>query len=130
MTEARPAARRERNTLLAALELFRATGAPRVFHTLLLFLYVCENEGLTVSELAFVAGMHVTTTARLVKALAGEGSAAADSEEGDAGLQAPLFAVRPSPDDHRLRFVQLTPEGRALRDRMSGLIVAARPIED
>jgi DNA-binding MarR family transcriptional regulator len=130
MTEAPPAARRERNTILAALELFRATGAPRVFHTLLLFLYVCENEGLTVSELAFVASMHVTTTARLVKVLAGEAATVVDSEEGDAGLQAPLFAVRPSPDDHRLRFVQLTPEGRALRDRMSGLIAAARPIED
>src|SRR3569623_3502701 len=104
MTEARPAARRERNTILAALELLRATGAPRVFHTLLLFLYVCENEGLTVSELAFVAGMHVTTTARLVKALAGEGSAAADSEAGAAGLHAPQIAVRPSPADHIMRY--------------------------
>jgi DNA-binding MarR family transcriptional regulator len=131
MTEQAPPARRERNTVLAALELFRATGASRVFYTMLLFLYVCENEGLTVSELAYVARMHVTTTARLVKAMAGEGRAQdADADGGGDGFEAPLLEVRASADDHRLKFIHLSAAGRALRGHVGALIRAAVPIED
>jgi DNA-binding MarR family transcriptional regulator len=131
MTELASPARRERNTVLAALELFRATGASRVFYTMLLFLYVCENEGLTVSELAYVARMHVTTTARLVKAMAGEpGADASDSDGEGEGLEAPLLEVRSSSEDHRLKFIHLSAAGRALRSRVGALIKSAAPIED
>jgi hypothetical protein len=68
--------RRERDCLLAALELFRGIDIPSSLTTLILFLYVCENEGLNVTELALAGRMGVASTARLVKTLAGEASSA------------------------------------------------------
>jgi len=46
------------------------------------------------------------------------------------GEKGRLFEFRTSPDDHRLKFVHLSPRGRALRDRIEGLIAAAAPIAD
>ena len=121
MTEA-PAARRERDTLLAALELFRGVEVPRSLTTLILFLYVCENEGLNVSELALAGGIQVAGAARLVKTLAGL------VPEEPMPADAVLFELKSTPADKRLRFVHLSPRGRALRDQLDGLIARAVPI--
>jgi DNA-binding MarR family transcriptional regulator len=114
--------RRGRNSVLEALETFRALDTPRAFHGMILFLYVCENEGLNVSELAYVADMQVATTARVVNILSGDGD--------DNALQADdaLFEFRTSPNDRRLKFVHLSERGRALRDRMERIIAQATPV--
>jgi len=121
-SEAAVAGRRERNSLLQALEVFRRLEIPRSFHALILYLYVCENEGLNVSELAYVAGLQVATTARLVKVLAGD-LPEEPLKDGHA-----LFEFQTSPEDRRLKFVHLTERGRALREELEGIITACHPI--
>ncbi|HEY3811609.1 MAG TPA: hypothetical protein VGL66_00160 [Caulobacteraceae bacterium] len=113
---------RQRDTILAALEIFMDEGFPRSLTTFTLFLYASENEGLTVSELAHVSSVQVSMAARVVKTLAGQ---AEDFPIGDAGA---IFELRSAKDDKRLKFVFLTPRGQALRDRLDGLIAAAVPI--
>ena len=116
------APRRERDSLLAALELFRGVEVPRSLTTLILFLYVCENEGLNVSELALAGGVQVAGAARLVKTLAGL------VPEEPVPPDAVLFELKSTSADKRLRFVHLSPRGRALRDQLEGLIARAVPI--
>jgi hypothetical protein len=121
MTEAEAPAR-ERDSLLAALELFRGLHLHRSVTTVILFLYVCENEGLNVSELAHASGLQVAGAARLVKMLAGE------IAEEPIPPEAVLFSLKSSPDDKRLRFIHLSRRGRELRDEMERLIARAVPI--
>src|SRR3569832_1432229 len=120
--EAPGARKRGRNSVLEARETFRALNTPRAFHGMILFLYVCENEGLNVSELAYVADMQVATTARVVNILSGEGdeSALAPDEA--------LFEFRTSSEDRRLKFVHLSERGRRLRDRVEDIIAQANPV--
>jgi DNA-binding MarR family transcriptional regulator len=113
---------RERDSLLAALELFRELNAPRSLTTLILFLYVCENEGLNVSELAEIGRIQVAGAARLTKTLAGK------VPEEPVPPRSVLFELRSSPEDRRLRFVHLSEHGRALRDQLERLIARATPI--
>ncbi|MGZ3318995.1 MAG: hypothetical protein ACXU95_17080 [Isosphaeraceae bacterium] len=123
MTDARPARRRERNSLLASVESFRGLGLPENLNTMILFLYVCENEGLNMSELAYVARLHVATAARLARTIAGEDTAG----PGGTGAQ-PLFEFRAARHDKRLKFVFLTEHGRTLRDHLEEQIATAAPI--
>ena len=60
---------RARNTLLACLHLFKALD-PRVsVNEVMAFLYVCENEGLTVQDLAVVGRLTQSTASRSLRAL-------------------------------------------------------------
>lgn len=120
--EATGARKRGRNSVLEALETFRALNTPRAFHGMILFLYVCENEGLNVSELAYVADMQVATTARVVNILSGEGDESALPPE------EALFEFRTSTEDRRLKFVHLSERGRQLRDRVERIIAQANPV--
>jgi DNA-binding MarR family transcriptional regulator len=113
---------RRRNTILAALELFRAEDLPRSMSSCLLFLYVCENEGLTVSELAQVTHTSVAMTARVVKMLAGE------APETPVAPDRCIFELKDSPFDRRLKLVHLSARGRLLCDRLETLIAQATPI--
>ncbi len=113
---------RERDSLLAALEAFRRLHVHRSVTTVILFLYVCENEGLNVSELAQITGIQVAGAARLVKMLAGE------IPEEHVPDEAILFSLKTSSRDKRLRFVYLSRQGQALRDELDRLIARAVPI--
>jgi DNA-binding MarR family transcriptional regulator len=113
---------RDRSSLLETMELFRRVCGQRRFSSLILFLYACENEGLTFTELASLAEIHLSTSSRLIKALAGESSGAFP------GLSAPLFTFETSLSDRRLKLIYLSDEGRALRDELERLISQARPI--
>jgi DNA-binding MarR family transcriptional regulator len=115
---------RRRNTILAALELFRSEDLPRSLSSFLLFLYVCENEGLTVSELAHVTHTSVAMTARVVKMLAG------DTTETPLAPERSIFVLKDSPLDKRLKLVHLSAHGRILRNRFESLIAEASPIRD
>src|ERR1700722_12659631 len=93
---------RKRDSLLAALELFQSLELPRSYSSIIMFLYVCENEGLMVSELADVADVRVAVAARLVKILSG------DVPDIPVRPDARLLEARESQVDRRLRFIFLT----------------------
>ena len=113
---------RPRNTVLASLHLFK-TLDPRVsVNEIMAFLYVCENEGLTVQDLAVVGRLTQSTASRSLRALG-----PADSEW---SLQPALGLVRAylHPNDGRSHVVQLTELGLDMRNRLDGLIRQAEPI--
>lgn len=122
MNESGVSPRRRRNTILAALELFRGLGIPRGFNAMLTFLYVCENEGLTVTELAQVTRMSVASAARLTRIVAGS-----DPLE-PAPAEAVLLELRPSTKDKRVSNVHLTERGREVRNQLERIIRDAAPI--
>ena len=113
---------RRRETILAALEIYRTGCGPRNLTSLMQFLYVSENESLNVSELAHISHTSVSVTARTVRVLAGEirGTRWPVDES--------IFALRGAGDDKRLRLVHLSDHGRAMRERFDGLINEAIPI--
>ena len=116
MTDAvRSAGARERDTVLMALEMLQSLAMPRSLTAIVMFLYVCENEGLIVSELADIAGVTVPIAARFAKMLAGEFSGCAVRPE------ARLLELRVG-GDKRLRYVHLTEHGRRVRDQLDRLI--------
>ena len=113
---------RPRNTVLACLHLFK-TLDPRVsVNEIMAFLYVCENEGLTVQDLAMVGRLTQSTASRSLRALG-----PADSEW---SLQPALGLVRAylHPNDARSHVVQLTERGLDMRERVDALIRQAEPI--
>jgi DNA-binding MarR family transcriptional regulator len=113
---------RPRNTVLACLHLFKALD-PRVsVNEIMAFLYVCENEGLTVQDLAAVGRLTQSTASRSLRALG-----PADSEW---SLQPALGLVRAylHPNDGRSHVIQLTDRGLDMRERLDGLIRQAAPI--
>ncbi len=122
MTRAENTPSRRRNTLLAALERLRQLDLPRGFHAIILFLYVCENEGVNISELAFIARMRIATVARIVKVLAGL------VPEEPVPVTSILFECRECTEDRRVRFVHLSARGQVLRDELETLIAEANPI--
>ena len=113
---------RPRNTVLAAMHLFK-TLDPRVsVNEIMAFLYVCENEGLTVQDLAVVGHLTQSTASRSLRALG-----PADSEW---SLEPALGLVRAylHPSDARSHVIQLTELGLDMRERLDGLIRQAEPI--
>ncbi len=122
MTETSAPLRRRRSCVLSALELFRTLELPRGFNAMLLFLYVCENEGANVSEIAHVANMDVPGAARLIKVMAGL------VPEEPIQPDKVIFELRSSDRDRRVRFVHLTAHGRKVRDAIEALIEEGTPI--
>ena len=113
---------RRRDSLLEALETLRAAEpAVSLTHTLA-FLYICENEGLNVSELAGVCHMTIATASRTARALTAPN--APDSLRPSAGW----VESRPNPTDSKGRVLFLTEAGRRLRDRLDLIIAERQPI--
>src|SRR6478672_2194278 len=117
-----PARSRRRNTVLSALETFRLIDPAVTLNSLVVFLYVAENEGLCVTELAQVSGLSKPTASRCVRSLAPPGSRWA--------LPPALGLVEvcregPSTNSKTLR---LTVAGRALCARLERHIAEQRPI--
>jgi DNA-binding MarR family transcriptional regulator len=112
---------RRRNSLLQALERFRSLDPGLVITDLLVFLYICENEGLNVKELAKVSCLTEATASRRARALG-----AADAP----GAMAPAVGLVEAfqGDDGRARLLYLTEKGRRMRDHLQQLISRADPI--
>ena len=115
---------RRRDCILEALLAFRELNDRVSFSEVVAFLYTCENEGLSVQELAFVAGMSQSTASRTLRSLG----------PADSPWSAPpaLGLIEPylHPTDGRSHLLHLTDEGRRLRDRLDGIIrrgVTIRP---
>lgn len=106
---------RRRSTPLEVIEMFRTWHPDVSIKTACAFLYVAENEGISISELAYLLKTSLSTATRIVAALAEPGKA--------------LLEVRPWPDDGRVRTVHLSGTGRDFMDRVNDTVVDARPIE-
>ena len=114
---------RRRNSCLQALEEVRALSTAATLKDVVAFLYVCENEGINLRELAQVCGFTHSTASRTARSLAPSGSA---------GALPPALGwieLRTDPRDDRGRTLHLTSDGRRLRDRIDQLIAEARPVQ-
>ena len=119
--DVRPPARR-RNTVLAALETFRSLDPGVTINNMLVLLYVAENQGLNVTELAAICGLNTPTASRTVRALA---------SPGERGALPPYLGLiklcRDGPAKNS-RTLRLTPAGEAVCARLERLIADASPI--
>ncbi len=95
----------------------RTTLDPRVtVNEVIAFLYAAENDGLTVQEVAYLAGFTQSTASRSLRALR-----RADSDWSQAQAPGPLEAYL-NPQDGRSHVIQLTDRGREVRDRLGAII--------
>lgn len=69
-----PGAARRRSTVLAAVETFLQMDPGITLNSVLVFLYVAENQGLNLSELAAVSRLRKPTASRSIRALAARGA--------------------------------------------------------
>ncbi|MBS0295655.1 MAG: winged helix-turn-helix transcriptional regulator [Proteobacteria bacterium] len=115
-------ARRRRNTVLEAIERFRRLDRELTVTSLLAFLYICENEGLSVSDVADLCGLGRTTASRACRALG----------EPAYGLSLPpslgLVTFHENPHDGRGKLLFLTERGRVLEAEIDAAIARAVPI--
>jgi hypothetical protein len=110
---------RQRNAILETLELFRDVYPGITIGNMIAFLYTCENEGLTILDLAQVSGFYLATASRTIRAfLEPEAEGAMSPELG-------LIEITPSP---RGKTLHLTEAGRRLRDDLEAIIRDASPI--
>jgi DNA-binding MarR family transcriptional regulator len=103
------------NTISAIVRLLRAAYPSFTLRQALAFLYVCENEGLSLQELSIVSRISSQTLSRGMKAL----------EQGPGGG---LIDLRDDPEDRRLMLLYPSEPGRRLRDVIDAEIVARRPV--
>jgi DNA-binding MarR family transcriptional regulator len=118
---------RPRDTVLEALLALKALESRISVNEVLAFLYTCENEGLSVQELAFVARLTQSTASRSLRALGQAGS----------GWALPpalgLVEANLKPNDGRSHVIHLSEKGRELRDRLDRIIargVTIVPLQD
>ena len=115
---------RRRNTVLEAMERFRTDCEAISFTHILAFLYICENEGIMVAELATVLRMTRATASRTARALASRETP--DSLPPYLGL----IEVSGTRNDQRVRALHVSAKGAELRDRIDGIIREQRQIVD
>jgi len=103
---------------------FRGMNSRVSLSEVIAFLYICENEGLSVQELAYVTGMSQSAASRNLRGLGRPTSPWAKPPA--LGLVDPF--LRPS--DERSHVLHLSEDVEALRDRLDGIIrraVTIRP---
>ena len=110
---------RPRDSLLEALSYFKEIAPGVTVNEIITFLYTCENEGLSVQELAYVARMTEPTASRSIRSF---GPAGADWARPPALGLVEAFL---NPNDGRSRIIHLTDEGRAVRTRLDAVIKQA-----
>jgi DNA-binding MarR family transcriptional regulator len=100
---------RRRNSTLEAIERVRRAAPQANLTQVVAFLYVCENEGLNVSELAQVCRTTRATASRTAHALE------VRSAPGSLAPFAGLFELRANPAAAHGQLIFLTPLGQRLR---------------
>ena len=96
--------------------IFRGMSSKVSLSEVIAFLYICENEGLSVQELAYVTGMSQSAASRNLRGLGRPGTPWAKSPA--LGLVDPFLR----PTDQRSHVLHLSEAGEALRDRLDGVI--------
>jgi DNA-binding MarR family transcriptional regulator len=90
---------------------------PRIsVNEVIAFLYAAENEGLTVQDMAYVAGLTQSTASRSLRALGPKGS------EWSLPPALGLLEAYLNPTDGRSHVIQLSDKGREVRDRLDAII--------
>ncbi len=107
---------RPRDSLLEGLSYFRELNPGVTVNEIIAFLYTCENEGLNVQELAYVARMTEPTASRSIRTFGPEGSEWARPPA--LGLVEAFL----NPRDGRSRIIHLTDKGREVCARLDGVI--------
>lgn len=115
---------RQRNTGLDIMERLRAQGEGMTFNAMLVFMYVAENEGINVSDLARICRMTEATASRSARAQAAPGV------PGGLPPYLGLLELRPDPYDGRGRLLYLSDKGKELRDKIDGVIRESRTISE
>jgi DNA-binding MarR family transcriptional regulator len=116
-------ARRCRNSALEVIERMRRCEPALNLTHILTFLYVCENEGLNVAELALICQTTRATASRAARAL---------TAQGDSRSLAPyagLIEQRHNPNYAHGRLLFLSEQGRRLRNELDAVIAERRPIQ-
>jgi DNA-binding MarR family transcriptional regulator len=113
---------RRRDAVLASLESFRRICPSISLTSVRAFLYVAENPGINVSELALACGLTEAGASRVARALAGR------HIERPLPPSLDLLDCVTSSIDPRERLLQLSPRGQALAARIELLIAAHTPI--
>src|SRR5262245_46689200 len=115
--------KRKRNACLAILEQMRGIAADVSLTDTICFLYICENQGINVSELAQLSGLTQSSASRAARRLATANTVAALPPA------LGLVELRRQETDGRGRVLSLTPAGERLRETVEALIAAADPIQ-
>lgn len=118
------AATRRRNAGLDIMERLRAQGEGMTFNAMLVFMYVAENEGVNVTDLARMCRMTEATASRSARALASPGTQAALPPSFG------LLELRQDPYDGRGRMLYLTTAGKRLAGEIDTTIRSAVTIAD
>jgi Transcriptional regulators len=111
---------RQRNALLEGLELFRDLHPGITLGNMIAFMYTCENEGLTILDLAQVSGFYLATASRTIRAFS-----CPDAE----GAMSPALGLVELTQSPRGKTIHLTEAGRKLRAQLEEIIAEAAPIQ-
>jgi DNA-binding MarR family transcriptional regulator len=114
---------RTRNAVLKAMQAFKALDPRISVNEVIAFLYAAENEGLSVQDVADLAGMTQSTASRSLRAL---GPAVSPWSQPPA---VGLIEAFLNPHDGRSHVIHLTPQGRAFRERLDEIIREAATIK-
>lgn len=98
--------------VLEAIEVFRDLDGSTSLNSIVAFLAVCQREGLTMKELAFITRMSDVTASRAVRALEAPGASTALRPA------LGLVAIARSTADSRRRLIHLSDAGRRVRDQI------------
>lgn len=113
---------RRRNACLSAIEHLRSACGDVALTDAVAFLYICENEGINVSELAQLARLTPSSASRAARRLIpAEAPFALPPSLG-------LLEMKTQGTDRRGRTLTLSSEGRTLRDKLDTIIRGAAPI--
>lgn len=112
---------RRRDSILAAMERFRSHDPGVTVNAVICFLYVCENEGVSVTELASVSSLRLSTASRVIRGLGGSRSGRGERGSG-------LVEVRSQGPNRKSRTLFLTEAGARLRWEIDEIIREAVPI--
>jgi DNA-binding MarR family transcriptional regulator len=113
---------RPRDSLLEALTYFKALSPGVTVNEIIAFLYTCENEGLSVQELAYICRMTEPTASRSIRTFG-----PADSPWSRPPALGLVEAFM-NPKDGRSRVIHLTEAGREARRKLDAVIRQAIPI--
>ncbi|CAN7490076.1 MarR family winged helix-turn-helix transcriptional regulator [Phenylobacterium sp. LjRoot164] len=107
---------RSRQALIEALALFRNLNPTITVNEIAAFLHVCDEEGLTIQQLASVAQMTEPTTSRSIR------SFGPPQSEWARAPACGLVEAFLNPNDGRSRVLHLTAAGREVRDRLDAIV--------
>ena len=114
---------RRRNAVLETVEVLRRHDPTINMTQVRAFLYICENEGLSVSELAELLTTTRATGSRVARSMACEN--APESLSPYLGL----VVIAPSERGESLKSIRLTALGRQFKARIDAIIAQAERIE-